>query len=164
MSFMRVRDGQVVDGDRERAGRFLQERGWHLDGRHESSAHLVDPDGVGLTFEGRWTDLHLDPLDSPGTFGGGIWHATLSSEECQFVFDLCVACGFLVCNHQGGTEESPMFVVPRGTHRDHDIAVLGADGSYYRFVDSADELRAALAGDFDRFVEYRNRVLNTDPD
>ena len=163
MSFLRVREGEVVDGDREAARCFLEARGLHTDSKNESSAHLLDVDGVGLSFDGHWTDLHLDPLDSPGTFGGGIWHATLTGEECQFVFDLCVACGFLVCNHQGGDEESPMFIVPRGSHDADDIAELAPDVSY-QFVDTADELRAALTGDFERFVAYRNRVLGTDTD
>jgi hypothetical protein len=96
-------------------------------------------------------------------FGGGIWHATFTSEECQFIFDLCVACGFLVCNHQGGDAESPMFVVPQGTHRLDDIAELDPDGSY-RFVNTADELRAALTGDLEHFVAYRNSVLGADAD
>jgi hypothetical protein len=163
MSFLRIHNEQVVDGDREQARRFLDERGLRLDTLHESSAHLMDADGTELSFDGYWTDLHLDPLDSSGTFGGGIWHATLTREECQFVFDLCVACGLLMCNHQGGTRESPMFVVPWRTHRVEDVAELDSQGSY-RLVDTADELRAALSGGFERFVAYRNRVLGADAD
>jgi hypothetical protein len=163
MSFLRFRNGEVVDGDREEARSFVERRGLRLDPQPESSAHFVDAGGTLLAFDGDPTDLHLDPLDTPETFGGGIWHATLTDEECRFVFDLCVACGFLVCNHQADTEESPMFVVPRGSHRAEDVTELDDDVSY-RFVDTADELRAALAGDFDRFVDYRDGVLEPDTD
>lgn len=56
-----------------------------------------------------------------------------------------------------------MFVVPQGTHRLDDIAELDPDGSY-RFVNTADELRAAFTGDLEHFVAYRNSVLGADAD
>ena len=104
-----------------------------------------------------WTDLHVDPLDKPGTLGGGIWHATLSVAEVEFVFDLCVATNLLVVNHQGGGD-SPMFLVPRRNHEATELEALVTDASYL-FVESADDLRDALLGDLDRFIEFRDRVV-----
>lgn len=157
MSFMRLLNGEPVDCDREGMRRFLDERGLVTDSEHETSAHLLDHAGNRLAFDGSWTDLHIDPLNRPGPIGGGIWHATLSDEECQFIFDLCVAAGFLVCNHQG----DPYFVVPR---RNHELGDLEAamDNPRPVFAGTASELRDALSAGFADFIEYRNRVISPD--
>ena len=156
MSFMRVRDGEAVDGDRDGVRRFLGDRGLTVETRHETSAHLLTAEGNQLSLDGSWTDLHVNPMDSPHEFSGGIWHANLSVEECEFIFDLCVAAGFLICNHQG----SPMFVVPKNNHGVDDLQQLVDDPSIV-FVESADEMRRALLGDFARFVTYRNQVITS---
>ena len=158
MSFMRIRRGEHVDGDREGATRFLEAHGLVTDSHHETSAYLLDAAGKPLSFDGYRTDLHVDPLDTAGTFSAGIWHATLSEQECDFIFDLCVAAGFLVCNHQG----DPYFVVPAGNH---DLADLAAAMDQPRpvFVQSAAELREALSAGFGRFLDYRSRVVHGHP-
>lgn len=154
MSFVRIRSGQQVDGDREGARRFLQARGLVTDSYHETSADLLYLDGEPLCFDGYRTDLHIDPPDTARTFSAGIWHATLTEQECDFIFDLCVAAGFLVCNHQG----DPYFLVPAGNH---DLADLEAamDDPRPVFVESAAELREALSAGFRRFLDYRDRVV-----
>lgn len=156
MSFMRVRDGKAVDGDRDGARRFLSDRGLTVETRHETSAHLLTAEGNQLSIDGSWTDLHVNPLDGPHEFSGGIWHANMSVAECEFIFDLCVAAGFLICNHQG----SPMLLVPKNNHGVDDLSQLVDDLSI-AFVDSADEMRRALLGDFARFVTYRNQVITS---
>ena len=110
MSLTRLRSGQHVDGDREGARRFLDAHGLVTDADHETSVHLLNAAGAPLSFGDYRTDLHIDPLDTAGPFSAGIWHATLSEQECDFIFDLCVAAGFLVCDHQG----DPYFIVPAG--------------------------------------------------
>lgn len=154
LTFIRVHEGDAADGDRVGARAFLESRGLRTDGRHETSAHLVDAAGRQIAFDGHWTDLHLNPLDSEVAFSGGIWHATLGDEECTFIFDLCVAAGFLICNHQG----EPAFIVPARNHALADLDALVDDPSV-AFVESAAELREALSGGFGKFVEYRDRVI-----
>ena len=149
MSFMRIRDGRHVEGDREGARRFLDKRGLVLESGYETSAHVLVAGGQRLSFDGSWTDLHLDQLEGSAPFSGGIWHATLSEAECQFIFDLCVAAGFLVCNHQG----DPYFVVPARNHRSADLEAA-MDQQRPVFVDTARELQDALVGGFHQFVEY----------
>ena len=155
---MRVRGGDAADGDRAGARAFLESRGLGTDGQPETSAHLVDAAGTPLAFDGDLTDLHINALASEVEFNGGIWHATLSDEECQFIFDLCVAAGFLVCNHQG----DPIFVVPCGNHSPADLEALMEEPSV-AFVETGAELREALSGGFGRFVEYRNRAVGEQP-
>lgn len=103
--FMRLECDTLIDPDREGIATFLRERGLEVAPSADGTHHLTGPDGF-LEFDGRWTDLHLSPLDTEDRITGGIWHATLSDEECRFVHDLCVAGKMLVVNPRGGRPTS----------------------------------------------------------
>ncbi|KAB1655375.1 hypothetical protein F8O01_12180 [Pseudoclavibacter chungangensis] len=151
--FMRLECDTLIDPDREGIATFLRERGLEVAPSADGTHHLTGPDGL-LEFDGRWTDLHLSPLDTEGRITGGIWHATLSDEECRFVHDLCVAGKMLVVNPQG----RPSYVVPGGNHRPEQIPDDG-EGEV-AWVDGPDELRSALCGQFASFVRFRDQVVS----
>ncbi len=157
MSFMRLGGEGQLDSDRVGLGRFLTERGLQVDHQNESSSHLLDSDGIRLEFDGRSTDLFLDPFDKPGNQGGGIFHATISAAEMDFIFDLCVAASFLAINHQCSSD-SPMFIIPARNHDASELEELVKEASYL-FVDTAAQMRNALLGDLEQFVEFRDRVI-----
>lgn len=150
--FMRVQGDAEADADRDGLASFLQERELEVGPSDDNTHHLTGPEGD-LTFDGEWTDLHLDPLDQEKPVTGGIWHATLGADECTFIYDLCVAGRLCVFNPQG----SPMFLVPGHTHRPAEMPD-DVEPQEIAWVDSADELEAALNGDFENFVHYREQV------
>ncbi len=152
MSFIRVREGEWVDADRDAARAFLDAHGLHPDPAQDTSAYLLHEDGTPFTFDGYPTDLHVDSYETGGKWQAGIWHATLSEPEVEFIYDLCVAVGLAVCNHQG----DPLMIIPAATHSVTDLA--GLDEAPV-FVNSADELRIALSSGFDHFLEWRDRVI-----
>lgn len=152
---MRVKGDQELDADREGLAAFLASRGLAVAPSTDSTHHLAGPDGD-LTFDGDWTDLHLKPLDHDGYVNGGIWHASLSDEECAFIYDLCVAGRMLILNPQG----APMMVIPGQTHALADLDPEIPDEEI-ACVDSAGELSEVLSGNFEKFLAYRKRVLDS---
>lgn len=153
--FMRVKGNQELDADREGLAAFLAARKLTVAPSTDATHHLAGPDGE-LTFDGAWTDLHLKPLDHDGYVTGGVWHATLSDEECAFIYDLCVAGRMLIVNPQG----DPQIVVPGRTHALADLAPDIPEDEI-AWVDSAEELSEALSGNFEAFLAYRKRVLDS---
>ncbi|TQL77150.1 hypothetical protein FB566_2700 [Stackebrandtia endophytica] len=150
---MRVQGDKQLDADRAGLAAFLAERNLHVAPSTDSTHHLAGPGGQ-LTFDGHWTDLHLDPLDLQEPVSGGIWHATLSEQECAFVYDLCVAGKMVIINPQG----PPEFVVPGRTHTPDDLEGMFEDPQI-AWVDDAEELAEALGGNFESFLAFRNQVL-----
>lgn len=158
--FLTLRNGEQVDGDREGVRRFLDERGLHLRATVDVQPHLGDlfgVDGTALTLDGAHTDLHLDVLDSERRFGGGIWHAGLGPEECELIYALCVAGGFLICNPQG----NPLFLVPAHNHAPDELDGIAAPDEVV-VVESPGELRQALTAGFEHFIDWRDRVIEGD--
>jgi len=153
--FMRLRGDESLDADRAGLAAFLAERDLEVAPSNDTIHHLSGPDGQ-LTFDGNWTDLHLSPLDQEQHVSGGIWHATLSEQECAFIYDLCVAGKMVIMNPQG----PPEFVVPDRNHTAEDL-VEAVNDPQIAWVDNAEELAEALGGNFTAFVEYRDRVLGT---
>jgi len=152
--FMRIEGGSATGGgDREGLARFLDSRGLHLSD-DDSCCSLLNADGSALKLDGHSTDLNLDPLDKEGELSGGIWHAHLGPEECQFIYDLCVAGGFIIVNPQ----DNPLFIVVNHNHKESDIPDAGGPLAW---VESADELAEVLGSPFDHFIDYRDRVLAT---
>jgi hypothetical protein len=153
LDFMRLGPDEVRDADREGLARWLDSRGLEIGPSNDAIHHLRGSDGP-LTFDGHETDLHLSPLDQDGPVTGGIWHARLSPDECSFVYDLCVAGRMLILNPQG----SPLLVIPRGSHAAADLPP-SFEASEIAWIDSAGEMAEALSGGFERFLEFRERVI-----
>ena len=150
--FMRLASQDVVHPDLHRLAAWLEYRGLHVAPSNDSTHHLAGPDGQ-LSFDGHWTDLHLDPLDQEEPVTGGIWHATLSRAECEFIYALCLVGRMLIVNPQG----PPTYIVPERNHRRADLPSSGDDD--IAWVNNADELAQALTGNFAAFLEYRNQVV-----
>ena len=151
MSFMRIAPDQILDADRAGIAQFLERSGLRIvTGPHGNE--IVTHDDDRLAFDGSWADLHLDPLDQSGPVTGHLSHATLSPEECEFVYALCAAGGFLVVNHQGG----PLYVVPNRNHAPDDLPEHD-DHDDVAWVDSSTELALALAG-VQEFRSFTRRV------
>ncbi len=154
--FVRLDGDDGADADRDGLRRFLAARGLRAP-TGPGVGELTGVDGELLAFDGRWTDLHLDPLDKSEPLSGGIWHASLSPQECDFVFDLCVAAGWLIVNPQG----DPEILVPGGTHTPEQLpSYLAEAGETAVYVGSGAELRQALTSDFTAFLAYRDQVLD----
>lgn len=153
LMFLRTSGDAQADADRAGLAAFLERRGLAVAPSSDSIHHLSGADGP-LRFDGQWTDLHLDPLDQEGPVGGGIWHATLSDEECAFIHDLCVAGRLLVVNPQG----APLYVVPGGTHEPEELPTGHGDAGV-AWVAGPSELQQALTGGFEAFREFRDRVI-----
>ncbi|MFI6430294.1 hypothetical protein [Rhodococcus oryzae] len=149
--FVRVQGDEQRDADRDAVAAFLEARGLRAMDSDGQGSLLVDADGQALSFDGHWTDLYLDPLDQEEPLSGGIDHASLSDEETTFIYELCMAAGFLIANPQG----NPTYVVPGATHAPGDVP----DPEDMVWVNSAAELRQALAGNFDDFRDWRDRVV-----
>ncbi len=149
--FVRVQGDEQRDADRDAVAVFLESRGLRAADSDGQGSLLVDADGQALAFDGHWTDLHLDPLDQEAPVSGGIDHASLSDEETTFIYELCVAGGFLIANPQG----NPTYLVPGANHAPEDVP----DPEDVGWVNSASDLRQALAGNFDDFRRWRNRVV-----
>lgn len=148
LGFLRICGNEQSDADRDAVGSFLSARGLHVQGEA-----LVDAAGQGLTFDGRWSDLHLDAGEP---MSGGIAHATLSDAESAFIYDLCVAAGFLIVNPQG----DPLYLVPGANHVPDDVPDLDDTA----WVNSPGEMQQALAGNFTAFRSWRERVISQHPD
>lgn len=149
--FVRVQGDEQRDADRDAVAAFLGARGLRSAESDGRGSLLVDAGGRALSFDGYWTDLHLDPLDQEEPLSGGIDHASLSDEETTFIYELCVAAGFLIANPQG----NPTYLVPGANHAPEDVP----DPEDVDWVNSSAELRRALAGGFDDFSEWRDRVV-----
>lgn len=156
LSFHRIAGDQPADADRAGLADFLESRGLHVVADGFGSGSILDGDDQPLRFDGDWSDIHLSPLDQDAPLSGGIFHATLSGEECEFVYDLCIAGGFLVANHQG----SPLIVVPSYNHSLEDVSAI--DPGDIAWVESAVEFREAVTDGFEQFIAYRDRVLLRD--
>ena len=152
LNFMRVGPDAVVDADRAALQAWLRGRGLEVEPGAGSGRHLRGSTGP-LAFGDDVSDLHLDPLDQQDPVTGGLWHATLSPGECEFVYDLCVAGRMLVVNPQG----APLFVVPGRTHDRADLPESVTDDDI-AWVGSGEELRDALTGGFDRFRAFRDDI------
>ncbi|MCL2489505.1 MAG: hypothetical protein FWF36_02080 [Propionibacteriaceae bacterium] len=152
LSFLRIEGGQEPgDGDREGLQLFLADRNLHLS-EDDSCCFLLTEDGSRLKLDGYDTDLNLDSLDKDGPISGSIWHAHLGREECEFIYDLCVAGRFLIINPQGG----PTLIVVDHNHETSDLPDVGDAPAW---VDSADELAQLLGAPFGRFIDFRDRVI-----
>jgi hypothetical protein len=149
--FVRVQGDEQRDADRDAVAAFLESRGLRAADSDGQGSLLVDADGQALAFDGHRTDLHLDPLDQEEPLSGGIDHASMSDEETTFIYELCVAAGFLIANPQG----NPTYLVPAANHAPEDVP----DPEDMGWVNSAAELRQALAGNFDDFRKWRNRAV-----
>jgi hypothetical protein len=149
--FVRVQGDEQRDADRDAVAAFLEARGLRAVDSDGQGSLLVDADGQALLFDGHRTDLYLDPLDQEEPLSGGIDHASLSEEETTFIYELCVAAGFLIVNPQG----NPTYVVAGANHAPGDVP----DQEDMDWVNSAAELRQALAGKFDDFRDWRDRVV-----
>ncbi|WP_219820119.1 MULTISPECIES: hypothetical protein [unclassified Pseudoclavibacter] len=151
LNFMRIEGGEHVDADRHELAAFLAARGLHVV-PDESTGALFDAGGQPLAFDGNWSDLYLDPPEQEAPLAGGIFHATLSEAELGFIFELCVAAGFLIVNPQG----SPTYIVPAENHPPQALD----DPEDTAWVGNAAELRQALSGSFSDFVRFRDLVLS----
>lgn len=100
MLFHRLADGETVDADRSGIHRFLTERDLQIRQNPAGGGDLVGADGSRLSFDGQLTDLHLDPLDQPGPVAGGIFHATLTPAELEFIYALCSAGKMMIINRR----------------------------------------------------------------
>ena len=88
--FMKVEDGDKVDADKAAVARLLEQRGLRVV-EGPDGGQIVTHDGQPLTFDGSPSDMFLGHLDDPEPLIGAISHATLTAQECEFVYDLCVA-------------------------------------------------------------------------
>lgn len=145
--FMRMKNDQQLDVDRDAIVSFLGQRGLQVS---PLSGHLVDGASQALKFDGGYTDLTLDQLDQGEPLTGCIHHATLSAAECTFIYDLCAAANFLIVNPQG----DPSYLVPNRNHGPDDVLPL--EGVVW--VDEAEELARALSSGFDSFRRFVERV------
>lgn len=139
--------------DRDGLSAFLRSAGYRVNDVGE----LVDGNGLPIQFDGRRSALSLDPLDSPEPIEGVLHQATLTAAECGFVFGMCVASRLVIVNPQG----PPMVLVPQRSHSREEARIQGwpSDPEDVVWVDNAAELRQALEGDFERFLDYRRLVL-----
>jgi hypothetical protein len=151
--FMRIEHDRVVDADRAALAAFLGARGLRtVPGQPMGT--VVDAGGAALSFDGSVSDLSLDPLDQGEPISGSISHATLSPDECDFVYGMCVAAGFLVVNPQG----DPLYLVPGRTHEPAQLP----DPSDAAWVDSGAELATALGRGFEAFLDFKRRAVGGD--
>jgi hypothetical protein len=149
ISFYRFNGEDAVDGDRQGLQVFLQSRNL----RHDSDDNVVDHTGEKLQFDGRTAMLHLSKPDSADPIGGLLTHAGLTASECEFVYHLCAAAKFLICNHQG----DPTLIVPAHTHTAIQASVGGwpEDPKDTVWVDSPEELQIALSAGLEALTRYR---------
>jgi len=149
--FMNLTHDEVVDADRAGLAVFLERHASVSSEAFGDASHAIAP-GT-LSFDGAFSDLYLNSLDQEGPVTGGIWHATLSAQECDFIFELCVAGNLVIVNPQG----APNLLVP-GPGRD--VAALPTfDGpSAIVSVGSGNDIRRQLTGDFEGFERYRDKV------
>ena len=102
------------------------------------------------------TDLYID-ADSEEPLSGGIGHATLSKEECGFIFDLCTAVGWLVINPQG----NPITVIPNRNHTIEDLDdSLRENKTEIAWIGNAEELQLVLSEGFSEFLRYKAKVID----
>ncbi|ATI36360.1 hypothetical protein CPI83_29610 (plasmid) [Rhodococcus sp. H-CA8f] len=144
--FMRIENDKGLDADRDAVVAFLDQR----ELRVHPSGQLVDSQDQALKFDGVYTELTLDPLDQSEPLTGCIHHATLSTAECAFIYDLCAAAGFLIVSPEG----NPTYLVPNRNHDPGDVSVL--EGVVW--IDSAEELQQALFGGFEAFRRFVQQV------
>lgn len=150
--FMRLVDMEPVDVDRVGLQRFLDERGLRVRPNPAgSSGDLVHAVGSTLSFDGQPTDLHLDLLDQPGPVTGGIFHATLTKSELEFIYALCAAGHMMIINPQG----PPFYLLLTHIH----AATEAPDPEHTTWVGSAEQLGAALGTGYSSFQDYRDHVL-----
>jgi hypothetical protein len=152
LMFMRVDRTGVVDADREGVRAFLEARRLTLIPGKDVD-QFADAEGP-LSFDGHTTDLHLDSVESEEPLTGGIWHASMSAEELEFIYELCVAGRMLIVNPQG----APLFLVPAGNHQSGQFPD-GVDEDEVVRINSAAELSDVLSGGASRFLEYKNQVI-----
>ncbi|RKW70463.1 hypothetical protein [Galactobacter caseinivorans] len=153
--FMRVNGQETYDADRAGLAAFLDRHRLHQV-PDLSTAVMVDQSGAPLSFEGYQSELYLNLLDQSEPVTGNINHATLSDEETVFIYDLCVAGGFVIVNPQG----EPDNLVPGGVFDSSFVSPYGSTA----WVNSAAELQEALSGNFERFLEYRRQIISPTPD
>ncbi|WP_434278517.1 hypothetical protein [Acinetobacter sp. CE-15] len=148
--FIRIKNQEIVDADRDGLARFLAENQLYVHTQVGSGA-LVDQNEKALAFNGYLSDLYLDPLEQSEPITGGIYHATLSEEECIFIYDLCVAGKMLIVNPQ----TNPMYLIPTTNHEQHNIPDLN-DAVW---VNSAAEMLLVLSQGFNAFKVYKEKVM-----
>lgn len=149
--FMNLTHAEVIDADRAGLALFLERHAAVSSEASGDASHAIAPHS--LSFDGSSSDLHLDPLDQEGPVSGGIWHATLSAQECDFIFELCIAGKMVIVNPQG----SPNLLVP-GPARDANSLPTFAGPAAVVAVGSGDDIRRQLTGDFEGFERFRNEV------
>lgn len=150
LSFMRIQNNDLVDANRAQVADFLVARGVHIVASG-NSGEFFDTADRPLCFNGHYSDIFLDPLNSKEPLSGGIFHATLAEEELEFIFELCTAAGFMIINPQG----APMSVVPNNNHAVGDVP----EPNDTAWVQNATELAQALNGSFADFTDYKRNVL-----
>ena len=148
LAFMRLREnGEVLDPDFASLEKFLTSEGLFVkESGFVGCIDENDPQRVG--------SLQIKPGE-PGGTSGFLDHASLSNEELNRIFGLCAAAGWLIINPQA-YDPSPLMSVPA---RNHDERTMNGLKVRWAFVDSVEELEAALIGDFERFQEFKRSVV-----
>ena len=132
------------------------------DSDRSSSAILLNEDGSHVDIGGILDPHFSDVLEEEDkTMTAWLGHAHLTADECDFIFDLCVSAGFMIVNPQG----DPSDIVPRGNHTVEQLRAITESMSEADpqqdivVVNSGEELQALLAGTFQDFLEWRERVF-----
>lgn len=154
---MRIEPSRIVDADRTGVARFLELRGLTV-AAGQTSGDVVAHGGEPLAFDGYRADLRLDSLDQDGPITGSLSHATITPQECEFVYDLCVAAGFLIINHAG----APLYLVPHGNHTPEDLPEHD-ELTDVAWVGSSVELSRALSGNAEDFRARPSDNLSQEP-
>lgn len=145
LQFYRFENGEPIDGNRESFYQFLDKKELAL----AENKLLKDKNGEYLTFDGYFTDLYITQEPE---LSARLDHATLSDEECQFIYEMSVAAGWIIVNPQG----DPMFLIPNNNHQPSDIPEGFEDDVV--FIQNSAELQMALNQGFVAFQNFLSNI------
>lgn len=146
LQFFRLENGETIDGNREGFYQFLNEKELVV----SENKLLKDKNGENLTFDGYFTDLYITQEPE---LSASLDHATLSDEECQFIYEMSVAACWTIINPQG----DPMFLIPNNNHQPSDIPEGFEDDIV--FIQNSTELQMALNQGFSAFQKFLNNII-----
>jgi len=135
---MRIRPDAIVDADREGLRSFLTARRLHQEGDT-----LFNEDGSFFVFEDDdASELSIDSLDSSEPVTAYWGRFCPGKEEFRFLYDLCVAAGFLIITPY----DNPSLVVVNHNHREADLVNIHGEMPNTVWVENPDELAAVFGG------------------
>lgn len=156
LHFMRIKHEKEIGADKEGIQKFLKDRNLTI---KPDDTSFYDSNDKELEFDNYFSDIFLDGFDTE-SISAGIYHATLTTDECEFIYHLCVAGKMMIFNPQG----NPTYIFVHDNHNFADLGLSEDDEDLkedFVTINNGIELQKVLTEGFSEFSQWLEKIKNT---